>query len=438
VASFAVIDCKGDGAWDEIDSHPRCSGVVRLHERERLIRVIAMHAVTARGQRVLVIDGVASLRLELEALELSETRLTFERLLTDASLGVTLLVGTDAPSAVPHALITRCANKWVHHLPDAHDGATLGVSAGLVPPLPVPGRLAVARGREVVEAQVARLGPEPFEPPAFADATLDPAVLDCHLDRDLRRARPDLPQVERVETLPVEVAAASLRQASSADGTSSLPIGLRFDTCAPVALDVADGEHVLVIGPGRSGRSTVLLRLLRAWTDANPRGWVGVVAPRRSPLSALVRVTVQDVVEQVPASGPALLVVDDAELVDDPTGAITRLVASRRPGLLVVAAGRAESLRAAYGHWTGLLRRSRLGIVMSGSTDSDADLLGATLPRWSPIPPRPGLGHLVSDGTEVLVQCATDDDGAGVGSTDRATRRGPRRHPTPSSPVAVS
>jgi S-DNA-T family DNA segregation ATPase FtsK/SpoIIIE len=132
-------------------------------------------------------------------------------------------------------------------------------------------------------------------------------------------------------------------------------------------------------------------------------------------------------------------VVDDAELVDDPTGAIGRLVASRRPGLLVIAAGRPESLRAAYGHWTAGVRRSRLGVVMAGATDMDADLLGATLPRWSPIAPRPGLAHLVADGTEVLVQCALEARSPGFAEpAESAPRAGLRRRSTPGSLVAVS
>ena len=415
--AFAVLDARGDDQWDELADHPRCAGVVRLHERERLIRMIASHGsvVTDGTARMLVVDGIAALRLELEPIELSETRATFERLLSDASLGVTLVVGTDAPAAVPPALVTRCANKWVHHLPEARDAVAFGIPAALVPSAPVPGRVAVTRGRNILEAQVA-----------------------CP-DRARLRARPDLPRVERVGTLPSFVDASALGRPAHHDGVLTLPVGLRFDTCGPAGLDVADGEHVLVIGPGRSGRSTVLVRLMRAWMEAHPDGWVGVIAPRRSPLSPLARDAAHQVVERLPAAGAALLVVDDAELMDDPSGALARLVGSRRPGLLVVAAGRPESLRAAYGHWSAGVRRSRLGMVMAGATDMDADVLGAVLPRWAPIPPRPGLGHLVADGTETLVQCALDVSPAGAAAAaDASTRIGGRRRSTPRSLVAVS
>ena len=43
------------------------------------------------------------------------------------------------------------------------------------------------------------------------------------------------------------------------------------------------------------------------------------------------------------------------------------------------------------GHWTGIVRRSRLGLVAVGGGDLDGDLLGVTLPRRSPVAARPGL-----------------------------------------------
>jgi S-DNA-T family DNA segregation ATPase FtsK/SpoIIIE len=266
----------------------------------------------------------------------------------------------------------------------------------------------VTSGRDTVEAQVAR-------------------VDDSRLE-----GRRDLPRVRRVDVLPELVAAAGCGRAISRDGALSLPLGRRFDDLDPVSLDISDGEHVLVIGPGRSGRSSVLVRLLRAWSDALPAGWIGIVAPRRSPLRDLPFAGDHGLVDHVPPAGPALLVVDDAELVDDGSGALTRLVASRRPGLLVVAAGRPEALRTAYGHWTTTVRRSRLGIVMTGARDLDADLLGTTLPRWSPIPPRRGLAYMVCDGTETLVQCALDDAPPVCGRPDG------RRRDATRSLVAVS
>jgi S-DNA-T family DNA segregation ATPase FtsK/SpoIIIE len=75
---------------------------------------------------------------------------------------------------------------------------------------------------------------------------------------------------------------------------------------------------------------------------------------------------------------------------------------------MIVATGKPDSLRQSYGHWTGVVRRSRLGTVAAASNDLDGDLVGVVLPRRLPIPARPGLVWLVSDGDAVLAQVAVD------------------------------
>jgi S-DNA-T family DNA segregation ATPase FtsK/SpoIIIE len=75
---------------------------------------------------------------------------------------------------------------------------------------------------------------------------------------------------------------------------------------------------------------------------------------------------------------------------------------------MIAATGKPDSLRQSYGHWTGVVRRSRLGLVATASNDLDGDLLGAVLPRHLPIGARPGLVWLVSDGNPVLAQVAID------------------------------
>jgi S-DNA-T family DNA segregation ATPase FtsK/SpoIIIE len=85
------------------------------------------------------------------------------------------------------------------------------------------------------------------------------------------------------------------------------------------------------------------------------------------------------------------------------------MITARTSGLLVVAAGRPDALRQAYGHWTAAVRRSRLGVLSSAAQDVDGDLLGATLPRRQLLAPRPGLMHLIDGGSVELVQLAMPD-----------------------------
>jgi S-DNA-T family DNA segregation ATPase FtsK/SpoIIIE len=110
------------------------------------------------------------------------------------------------------------------------------------------------------------------------------------------------------------------------------------------------------------------------------------------------------VVDAVPDGRPCLVLVDDAERLDDASGAFAALIADRRPGLLVVAAGRPDALRIQYGQWTNVIRRSRTGLLMSTCADTEGDVLGELLPRRPAIPPRPGLAWVVGGGVRALAQ----------------------------------
>jgi S-DNA-T family DNA segregation ATPase FtsK/SpoIIIE len=204
-------------------------------------------------------------------------------------------------------------------------------------------------------------------------------------------------------------------------------IGTRFDDLAPLPLDVHDGDHVLIVGPGRTGKSEALVRCVAAWHDAasddDERAAIATVmiAPRRSPLVAAgaclhagvytspdgaLSQALAEVLTHLAAGRPTLLAIDDAELVHDGDGRLTALIAARTAGLVVVAAGRGDALRQTYGHWTAAVRRSRLGVMLTGASDVDADLFGVVLPRSIPLAARPGLAHVVDRGELVLAQLA--------------------------------
>jgi S-DNA-T family DNA segregation ATPase FtsK/SpoIIIE len=217
-----------------------------------------------------------------------------------------------------------------------------------------------------------------------------------------------------VGVLPVEVAAGDLPPGRVVDGDLELVAGIDFETLAPAGLAVPDGEHVLVLGPARSGRSTALARLATSWRDAHPDGAVHVVAPmRRSPLASWPEradvTAALGAIERAGPDRPCLLVIDDAERVDDPGGALAALAAERRHGLLMMAAGRPDALRG-FGHWTSVIRRSRTGLLLSACADVDGDLLGELLPRHPPLAARPGLAWVVGTGRRALVQLGRDAD----------------------------
>jgi S-DNA-T family DNA segregation ATPase FtsK/SpoIIIE len=110
-----------------------------------------------------------------------------------------------------------------------------------------------------------------------------------------------------------------------------------------------------------------------------------------------------EAVAAVPADRARLVVVDDAELVDDVDGVMVHLLSGDAN---VLAAGRTDALRSSYGHWTQTLRRRRRGLLLAPESELDGDLFGIALPRWPLAPKATGRGYLVVDGQGTLVQVA--------------------------------
>jgi DNA segregation ATPase FtsK/SpoIIIE, S-DNA-T family len=417
VLHVSVIDACGDPRLDELAALDHCAGVVRPHERERLSRLLRGLAAELDARRasgpaerpvvVLAIDGLPALRTVLDdPLDHADAD-TLSRLVAEGpGVGIVHVVTAERPGAVPAAVLAACPVRWVLHLDDPSEAGVVGVP-GRRAPGPIPGRLVVAA--TCCEAQAVDRGPTRA---AIARGPGGPAP---------------------VGILPSQVDAADLPPGRrSPDGTSELVIGTAFETLAPAILGVPDGEHVLVAGPARAGRSTTLIRLAATWRDANPRGLVRVVAPRPVPWWPPDVVTTLDAaLAAVTRQQPALLLVDDAERVADPGDRLASLLADRRPGLLVVAAGRPDALRSLFGHWTAVLRRSRIGILAAACADIDGDLVGELLPRRRPLPSRPGLAWLVDGLGRRLVQVGAagelvggGDGAAGAGVDLRAAAQG--------------
>lgn len=415
-----VIDALGNPAWQALARHPQCAGVVTLGDRERLVR--ALHRVDVSNSEgddprcrsrmtILVIDGLGALRSELDGIDRIEDADLLARVLAGAGAAgagaaerggdpagashvCSLAIGNDDGAAIPGWLLTRFAHRWLLHLHDQRDAGIFGILPGAAPP-PIPGRICLARRDGAVAAQVGA-----------------PRSVAEHLE-SLAAAWPNSPaptSARRLGVLPARVDASSMPPGTLDTEGWVVPIGLAFDDLAPCSLDVPDGDHVLVLGPPRSGRSTVLERFIAESKACPEPPWCGVLTMRKSPLrSSMVdrqATSLDELLADVPRCAPALLVIDDAELVDDPSGKLGALLAARHSRLVVVAAGRAEGLRGIYGHWTSVLRRSRRGLILTGSQEADGDLLGAALPRRHMLAPRPGLGFLVHDGDVRLVQCA--------------------------------
>jgi DNA segregation ATPase FtsK/SpoIIIE, S-DNA-T family len=388
-----VIDARGDEIWKRVARLAHCGAVIRLGEVERLIRLLRhlageMDRRSALGARtpqvVVVLDGAAPVRETLDAVTMADAVGHLDRLVRDGpALGLATCITTDGSST--GALSVSRSSTWVFRLDDPGVARSLGVRAAAAA---VAGRLRVVESG--LEAQVV------FDPDPFDQQPVDPEPL-MPVGSAWRSGRP-----RPIGVLP-EVVDAEQFDASCAPGERrgellALVVGLGADDLEPASLRVPAGDHVFIGGGARTGRSTALRQIEAAWCRVHPDGIV-VTVDRRHRLDP-------DVAPGSPVDHPILVVVDDADRVDDPDGRLAGLVASRAVGLTVAVAARLEAVRVAYGHWTREVARSRCGLIMTSTGDVDGELLGATLPRRSMIPPRPGLAWLIDQRGYRLVQVA--------------------------------
>jgi S-DNA-T family DNA segregation ATPase FtsK/SpoIIIE len=142
---------------------------------------------------------------------------------------------------------------------------------------------------------------------------------------------------------------------------------------------------------------------------------ITAIALRRSPLHEAPEVkrlvTSADGLDAALAAAledraPQLVLVDDADGVDDTMGAIAALMGKGRPDLHLVVAARPDSLRNNYLHWTTAIRNSRQGLALRPNIDQDGNLWNLFLPRSGPTTFGPGRGYLIAEGQPELLQAA--------------------------------
>ena len=365
-----VLDGRGDAALDSFAAVAHCGCVVRPTESERLERLLR-RLVDDLDRRslgggpspevLLLVDGIEAVRAALSPVDRTDSAVMLDRILQEGpAAGIVTCATTDGSSAA--VLATVSGERWIHHVDDPAIARAVGLTSV---PARVTGRLCVA--------------------PTGLDAQV---VLDPDGFTGLPERRVDVGP-PGIGVLPAVIDPDELAVASS---DHDLIVGLAADDLAPAALRVPDGDHMFVGGAAATGKTTALRQLAAAWAATHPGGTV-VWIDRRRPLATS-------------PGAPALIVVDDADRIDDPHAELAAVIAGRRPGVTIAAAARPEAVRAAYGHWVRDVARSRCGLVLTGPGDVDGELLGATLPRRSVIPARPGLAWVIDGRGHRLVQVA--------------------------------
>jgi S-DNA-T family DNA segregation ATPase FtsK/SpoIIIE len=419
---FYVLDF-GTQVTAPLAALPHCGGVVGSADKERQVRLIRHLAGELERRRryvatsgavrfdpsdpaaplpavVLLLDNYPAFFAAFDPVALSPLRDVLVRIIADGpGLGITTVVTTDRPSGVQAAVTSVVPNKVVFRLGDSGEYSFFGLNPREIGKLP-PGRAIDVGSR--LELQVALPGPDSL-PVAVEAVTgsigpVDPAK------------RP-----AAIGTLPTDVALDAVAESLQITPEEWLvPLGLGDTTLAPVGLRMAEGEHAFIAGAPRAGKSTTLDAIAALIGSRHPEVVITAVALRRSPLQTAAEPArvitsaeelsagLQAVLEE--RNAPQLVLIDDAESVEDPSGYLPQLVAAAN--VHIVAAGRADALKGNYMHWSTAVRKNRQGMILKPGSTDDGNLWGIFLPSGGPTTFEPGRGYLLVDGAWELAQAA--------------------------------
>ncbi|HEX6500118.1 MAG TPA: FtsK/SpoIIIE domain-containing protein [Micromonosporaceae bacterium] len=404
-----VLDL-GAGDLAPLAGLPHTGAYIAAAERERQTRLIRMlrreldrrKAGGAQPDWLVLVDNLGALLTEFDkdvaGMSLVED---LARVYADGpTVGIRFAATADRAGAVPSSWSSLTQQKILMRLADPTEYANFEVPRRSVPGF-VPGRAVVAATRQVI--QIGYPGPD-------LPAAVGAAASRWSAARRTAPAVGLLPRSVTFQTLEV--------RARTGAEPWDIPVGIGDRELAPVGLHLYEHEHALVTGPPRSGRSQALRTVAHAVLTGDDPPALVAFAPRRSPLRDLggpvtVVTDYSDLDTVLDRTGDrVLLLVDDADSVDDELGVLDRWLAKAGPGRHLIAAGRADAIRRSYGTWTQRVRDGRCGVLLIPDHDLDGDLLGVTLPRQDRMAPVPGRGYLVANGAVDGVQLALVDEAA--------------------------
>jgi S-DNA-T family DNA segregation ATPase FtsK/SpoIIIE len=387
----------GAGELRDLDQLPHVGAVIGAAEHERQRRLLHRlrgelghrrgldPATRAAAPRiVLLLDGYAGFLSEHDDIGGDAQREALARVWADGpELGIHCAIAADRLGAVPTALASLAQQRLAFQLADVADYAQFGLPRRSIPRFE-PGRAVIGGSAQVIQVARGRAATR-VESARAAEGGPPPIGI--------------LP-----ESLPVTALLGAGREERE---PLFVPLGIGDESLEPAGFELYEGDHALVTGPPRTVAAEVISRLY-------PEFVLTGVAMRRSALrdcAALARVVTDAaalgelVTELRAAEEPQLLLIDDADTVDDPTRALSDLFAGPVPNLHAFVAGRNDALRT-LGHWSVGVRRARTGLLLQPELQVDGTLLGVTLPRRPAPPVRPGCGYRVDPGGFELLQVA--------------------------------
>ncbi|MBJ7610078.1 MAG: type VII secretion protein EccCa [Candidatus Dormibacteraeota bacterium] len=413
----------------------------------------------------LLVDGIGLLRSTMP----EDETLVGEIASSGLQYGVHVVLAANRWLDIRPALLDAIGTRLEFHLGEASD-SQVGREAARAVPADRPGR-GLVRSGDTFQAALPVTADAAW--PAGERAVVDDLARTCH------SRYPGL-QAPRVTALPATVSPGDVdRLATAAGSTAPDPaggflLGVAEFRSQPVQIDLlAAGAHLLVLGDGASGRTTLLRRALAHLLERHGRGQVeihivdlarGLVDLAESPqvthyaatTTAAEKIAI-DLAAEISARTPPdaltpaqlrgggwwdgpqhFLVVDDYDLTltqaGGPLGALVDcLPLALDTGLHVLLTRRvAGASRTAFEPFTQRLRElGPVALLLSGDV-AEGPLVGGVTARPQP----PGRGYLVRPGhAPMLVQLCNEP---GPPPADELRRTAPADQAVPGGAPAVS
>ncbi|PIE31719.1 MAG: hypothetical protein CSA55_05095 [Ilumatobacter coccineus] len=408
LAAIAGLPTVVDIAFgDDLEAITRHLAVLtaELERRRRLLAGAGADTLTsyrrehddAPARIVILIDGCGALFSTFfdtarygSGGSLEEWAERFIRLIVDGrQVGIHTVITADRLSAVPARLSTALGNRLIMRHADESSYIDYGISGGIEMP---PGR---AWFRPSVTVQVATLSGD-LSASAYSDAVADLIATD---------GRPPTATMGS-HCLPEQVV---LPPASSSD---LVELGVADITGEPVAIDLSC-SGLTIVGPPRSGRSNVLAVIANALA---PHQRLFVVGPSSSPLAHLnldgawggvdrLADPLSAWVDRVEPTG-GILLVDDADLLDDPrmTPLWERIIRCDRITVVVTAELAALTSFGAHPLIVDARRSRRFLVIQPDDPAEFFRMVGLRVTGRPGVELPPGRGFLLADRNPVVVQ----------------------------------
>lgn len=319
---------------------------------------------------------------------------------TGAAVGIHCVATVSSVKSLSAAISDVAKQKWVFNLVERYDYTMLGIDKNS-PPQSIPGRCVISDSKHHTQIAIPEINA--------------PDIVTLLTNR-----WPGLRSTSLIGSIPSSVDPGELSSKVEISGERiKLPIGICEQDLSEYCLELFPGEHVLISGPARSGKSSVLLAIAEKFVhDHGDEVEIYAVGSPRSPFMSPGSLPTNAKVfphnqlnacltDMEMAESFSVLLIDDATKLEGNNPMLMQILADSFRPVLIVAAGRNDELRNQYGTWIAELKKSNTGLLLQPAIDFDGNILGARIPRRAPVAMTTARGYAVANGQPTLIQTAT-------------------------------